>query len=53
MDTYIDFNDNYIFLTATDIFFISWEIYHYFVKAAHAKFSPVPPAIPLSTTYAK
>ena len=53
MDSYIDFNDSYIFLTATYIFFISWGTYHYFVKAAHAKFSPFPPAIPLSTTCAK
>ena len=27
MDTYIDFNDSYIFLTATYIFFISSRIY--------------------------
>ena len=53
MDTYIDFNDSYIFLTATYIFFISSRRYHCFVKATHAKFSPFPPAISLSKTYAK
>ena len=27
--------------------------YHYFVKTTHAKFSPFPPTISLSTAYAK
>ena len=33
------------FVTAANIFFISQGRYYYLVKAAHAKFSPFPPAI--------
>ena len=47
MDTYIDFNDSYIFFD-TYIYFL-----HIFSRATHAKFFPFPPAISLSTTYAK